>query len=570
MTATAEAPTAESRLSRVWNRPLRHHALVLGLLLLALLPWLGSSRLFSSDEGALQMQTRLLSEGRGWYLDHPRPDLDPTGELFLSHLTLDDDHPDEGAPFAKHPVYAVGLAPLDGLGGKPVMVLTSLAGTVLAALAATRLARAIRPGTERWALWAVGLASPALLYGYVLIAHTPAAALAALAVVLAVGRADRRSHLVGLAAALALAVTLRSEALLFGMALAVACVVGAWLHRERRLVLAGGAALAGVVVGKLVDRELADLIASGEGTVNPVASSGSGDFLADRIHSATLTWLVPSYEGFGLDDLLLAAAAVFGVIAVVIARRRPEDDAGIRLFGGIAVLCAVGRLALPASSVPGLLVAFPLLTVGLAALGRRTVTRNVAATVATVVFVVFSLAIFATQYRDGGSGEWGGRYFLLGIPVVVPVVLAALAEVGERLTVSTRRTVLAMAVVGSLALAACSALALSAKQWQDERAVDAVEAALADEPDAVVVGTDGLGARYGWRHLVDGEEWFVADTPELLRELGGRLADEGRPLVLWTVEEDESTAALAGDYEVVERRRPNAGSARTVLSLVPR
>ena len=59
------------------------------------------------------------------------------------------------------------------------------------------------------------------------------------------------------------------------------------------------------------------------------------------------------------------------------------------------------------------------LTVGIAALDRRRVTRNPAATVATTTFVLFSLAVLATQYRDGGSGEWGGRYFLLGIPVIV-------------------------------------------------------------------------------------------------------------------------------------------------------
>jgi hypothetical protein len=566
VTATAEAPTDLTRLRRVWDRPLRHHAIALGLLLLALMPWLGSSRLFSSDEGALQSQAHLLSEGRGWYLDHPRPDLDPTGKWFLTYLTVNEGH--KGAPFAKHPAYAVALAPLDALGGKPAMVLTSLAGTLLCALAAAGLARRVRPGIDRYAFWAVGLASPAFLYGYVLIAHTLAAALSALAVLLAIRWRGGAWAPVGLATALAVAVTLRSEALLFGFALAAACVVAAWLHRERRLVVAGVVAFAGAIAGKLLDRQLANLISSGEGTVNPVASST--DFFADRVFSATLTWLVPSYEGFGLDDLLLAGAAICGVAAVVVARRRPEDDAGIRLLGSIAVACAVARIVLPASSVPGLLVAFPLLTVGLFALDRRRVTRNAAATIATTTFVLFSLAVLATQYRDGGSGEWGGRYFLLGIPVIVPVVLAALADVGERLTVPTRRTMLGLAVGGSLALTVCSGLALHVKQWQDERGVEAIEAALDDHPDAVVVGTDGLASRYGWRHIAAGEEWLIADTPEGLEELGGKLADEGRPVVLWTIDEDESTTALTDSYEVVDRVQPNPRSPRVVLSLLPR
>jgi len=566
VTATAEAPT-RTRLERAWNRPLRHHAAALTLLLLALTPWLGTSRLFNADEGAVQTQAHLLAEGRGWYLDHPRPDLDPTGKFFLNHLDVDDDHPGQGATFAKHPVYAAALASLEGLGGKPAMVLTSLAGTVLAALAASALAAKIRPGTERPVLWTVGLASPAFLYGYVLIAHTLGAALATLAVVLALRRPTTWS-LAGVGAAMALAVTLRSEALLLGVALSAACAAAAWLHRDRVLLVAGAAAFAGATAGRLLDRALAGLIATGE-SVSQATGAGSGDLLGDRVYSATLTWLVPSYGGFGLDDLLLAGAATFGVATVVVARRRPEDDAGLRLFAGMAVLCAVGRLVLPGAPVPGLLVAFPLLTAGIAALGRRHIARNAATTVAFVTFVLFSLAVLATQYREGGSGEWGGRYFLLAIPVVVPVVLAALADLGERLAPTTRRQLLAMAAVGCLALTGTAARALDAKQHQDEQAVDAVEAAVADAPGAVVVATDGLAARYGWRHVVAGEEWLVGETPELLAELGRLLADEGRPLVLWTTDEEGSTAALSGSYEVVDRRRPEGISARTVLSLVP-
>jgi hypothetical protein len=217
--ARAAAETAEpSWLRRAWDRPLAQHVAALALVLLALMPWLGTSRLFSADEGALQAQAHVLAEGDGWFIDHPRPDLDPTGRLFLLHLSVADG--DRSAPFAKHPVYAVALAPFESVGGKPAMVLTSLAGTVLAALAAALLARTIRPGTERYALWAIGVASPAFLYGYVLIAHTLGAALAGLAVYLAVR--DRAGWLrpAGVALATAACVTLRSEGLLFGFALA--------------------------------------------------------------------------------------------------------------------------------------------------------------------------------------------------------------------------------------------------------------------------------------------------------------------------------------------------------------
>lgn len=88
MTSTTVAPPADApTLVRAWRRPLRVHAAALGLLLLALMPLLGTERMFSADEGALQSQANMLATGKGWFLDHPRPDLDPTGELFLIHLS---------------------------------------------------------------------------------------------------------------------------------------------------------------------------------------------------------------------------------------------------------------------------------------------------------------------------------------------------------------------------------------------------------------------------------------------------------------------------------------------------
>jgi hypothetical protein len=567
VTTTTVASADASFAARAWNRPLTAHVAALTLVLLALMPWLGSSRLFSADEGALQAQAHVLADGDGWFIDHARPDLDPDGRFFLLHLSVNDG--DRSAPFAKHPVYAVALAPLEGLGGKTAMVLSSLVGTVLAALAAALLARRLRPGTERWALWAIGLASPAFLYGYVLIAHTSGAALAGLAVVLAVGGARGWRQSVGVAAALAAAVTLRSEALLFGVALAGACVVAAWLHRERRHLVIAAAAFAGAIGGQVIDRILANLAASGQASVNTAGSSG-GSFLSDRVFSAVLTWLLPSYDGFGFDDLLLAGAAIFGVFAVVVARRHPEDSSGIRLLASLAAACAVGRVLLPANLTPGLLIAFPLLAAGLAALDRRRILRDPAATIAAVTFALFALAVLATQYRDGGSGEWGGRYFLIGLPVIVPVVLAALADVGERLDAGTRRHLLAAAAIGSVALAATAGLALHDKQWAGQHGVDAFEAAAAAAPDAVAIATDGNAGRRSWPHAADGDDWFLTDGQGALTDLSTALADEDRSLVVSTIDEEAALEVLEDRYEVVEREKPDPDSARVILTLVPR
>jgi hypothetical protein len=554
-------------LERCWSRSLRAHLAALAVVLLALTPWLGTSRLFSADEGALVAQAHQLSSGRGWYVDHPRPDLDDDGRFFPIHLSQIDVEGDRGAPFAKHPLYPVLLAPLDALGGKTAMVLVSLAGTLAAALVAALLARRLRPGLERPTLWVVGLASPLFLDGYVLVAHTIGAALAGLAVLLAIEDHRNWRRVAGIVVVLALAVAFRSEALLFGLALAAACGVLAWWRRYRSLVWPALAALVGTIAGKALDQALGALVCSAYATVNPTA--GSSNFLGDRVFGAVVTWLLPSYDGLGLDDALLVGALVLGVATVVVARRRPEDGAGIRLLALLGAACAVGRVLVPATAVPGLLVAFPLLAVGLAAVGRPQL-QSRTASVALVTCVIFAVAVLGTQYRSGGSGEWGGRYFALALPVIVPVVLAALADLGRRLDEATRRVTVGALLVASLAMTITAGDALYRHQWTSQGVVDAVEAAVAATPDAVVVATDGTTGRFGWRHVLAGEEWLLAGDDGDLAAVGEGLAAEGRPIVLSTFKVDDSLERLGPWYEVAAVLHPGPDDDRAVITLVPR
>ena len=128
------------------------------------------------------------------------------------------------APFAKHPLYALVLAGAQKVGGINAMVALSLLGTLAAAALGAALASRIGgPGLARPALWALGLASPLLFDGYLVIAHTIGAALAAAAVLVAAVAIQRRRPLLALAVGplVAVAVLFRTEALLFGVALAV-------------------------------------------------------------------------------------------------------------------------------------------------------------------------------------------------------------------------------------------------------------------------------------------------------------------------------------------------------------
>ncbi|HEV3401140.1 MAG TPA: hypothetical protein VG078_04905, partial [Acidimicrobiales bacterium] len=220
---------------RVWRLPLGVHVAALAVVLVALVPVVGPGVSFSADEGAAIVQARHLARGDGWIVDHPVPEADPEGTnypLELSARGLDG----RTAPFAKHPLYAVLLGAASRLGGVTAMVLLSVAGTIAAAALAAALAGRMGPGLARPALWAVGAGSPLLFDGYLVIAHTLGAALAAAAVLCAV-RAfeDRRrwlSSAAGVLACAAVAVLLRTEASLFALALAATVAVAAVVRRQ--------------------------------------------------------------------------------------------------------------------------------------------------------------------------------------------------------------------------------------------------------------------------------------------------------------------------------------------------
>ncbi|MGH7362061.1 MAG: hypothetical protein ACREJI_10670, partial [Candidatus Methylomirabilales bacterium] len=190
------------------------HVGALALVLVPLAALVGAPG-FAPDEGAAILQARSLSRGDGWIVAHPLPAADPTGRLYPIKLA------EEGtkgfAPLAKHPLYPVLLAGANRVGGVAAMVLLSVAGTVAAAGLAGALAAHLEPGLVRPAIWVVGLASPLMFDGFLVMGHTLAATVAAAAVLAAVSSVEKRSWSLALAVApcVALAALLRSEALLF-------------------------------------------------------------------------------------------------------------------------------------------------------------------------------------------------------------------------------------------------------------------------------------------------------------------------------------------------------------------
>lgn len=518
-------------MAAAWGAAVGAHLAALSLVLLGLMALIGTSASFSADEGAVLIQARSLSEGRGWVVAHPVPAVDPAGVNYP--LELSQIGPRGSAPFGKHPLYALLLAGADRLGGVTAMVLLSLAGTVAAAGLAGALARRLDPALARPAVWVVGLLSPLLFDGFLLIAHTLGAALAAAAVLAAVVAIERRSRALALTVvpALGACVLLRNEAVLIAAALAaVAAVV--WLRRREARTVAALVAIGSLIAGAgahLLDQWwTAQLLGGGP---LPLAAgqavADSPGLVAGRIQGFIVTWLTPSYGGPVLTSLALLTMLAAIAVGAATMRCRPGNDRRIVGCAAVAVVAALAALvAGPGTVVPGLLVAFPLAVAGLLLVGRRTL-RSDTARVASGVCALFVVAVLATQYAKGGGGEWGGRYFALAIPVGVPVLLLALWDQRARLGARVARWALAAVAVCSVALTVMGVGALRSAHQATARLVASVDRAgrsVAAE-DPVMVTTEGAMPRFAWSTF-DRQRWLLA-APDGLDDLFDRLRSAG-------------------------------------------
>ena len=502
-------------IGRAWDLPLKAHLAALAVVLVALMPLIGTGSSFSADEGAAIVQARSLARGDGWVVEHPVPEADPTGAAYP--LELSERGPAGTAPFAKHPLYALLVAGADRLGGTTGMVLLSVLGTVAAAGLAGLLARRLDPALARPTVWVAGLASPLLFDGYLVIAHTLGAACVAGAVLAAATAFERRrpGAAVAVLPCMAAAVLLRTEAVFFGVGLAVAALVVGLRHDRTIALLVGAASLAAALGARFGERLWIGHIlgghSAGTGSLTPPATSG---FAADRWHAFVITWLRPSYDATRLVDLLLVvmlAAVLFGAYAV---RQGRPGVARIAVVAASSALLAA--VLAPHNLVPGLLITCPVLVAGLV-LARRETFASVTARLAAVSAGVFVLGVLATQYSTGGSGEWGGRYFALVLPVALPVVLLALRS-------RASRPLVAGLVVCSLAMGAMAVGSIRTTHRLSAGLIAAIDrTAGPDRP--VLVTMSPLVPRMAWSTF-DHQRWLLA-RPDDLSGLVARLGAAG-------------------------------------------
>jgi hypothetical protein len=513
---------------RAWSAPLWGHALALTFLLLALMPVVGTYWQWSADEGAVLAQAQHLADGNGWRFPVPFEAVDPEGEWFPIHLS-EQAVDGQWVPYAKLPAYPLLLAGALRLGGISGVVLVGVLGTAVAATSAGVLARKLARGAARPALWAAGLGSPLLFYAYSVIGHSlGAAAVGVTAVGVMRWVQGRRIALLAVVIGTAAAVALRNEALLMVAAGVLVLVGWALWRRDAR---AGGAAaviaLTAVVVFFANRYGYRQIVGVGGGVRAPSLAEADG-FLEGRWDGFVQTVIRPS------DHALLALGTVLLACAALLARRRTPAALLVRAAAiGAVLLAVVSALFEPVGLVPGLLIVTPVVVAGLLSLKSRDLRG--AGGILLLASAVFAMGVLITQYRAGGTGEWGGRYFAIGLPLVVPVAVAALVVPVEAPRRDARRSLQWSVVAMSAVIGVLSVVTV---RYQHDLTRDVVTSltTAADRTESgdggppVVIATLPAVARLAWRDLPSGRWLLVQEGAEGgagLDEAFVRLADVG-------------------------------------------
>lgn len=529
-----------------WRIPgkLWQHALGLAVLLAVLVPVLYNGAVVSADEGAVLSQVEILSTTGSWGIENPIPEVDPDGKWF--GIDISDQAGTTHFPYAKHAVYPLAVKPLYELGGMRAVVAASALGTLVAAVFAALIARRVTGqvggrsssgSLDIATLWIVGVISPVFFDSFWVIAHSIGAAFAALAVYSAIRVVEDRRLIftVVLATAVVGAVLFRSEGMLLGLALGGACGLVALRSLDRRTarspraivtgvdrlavaagVIAGGcSAVAWWIDGRIHSEIVGTTIAPFSIRVPEETS-----WLASRASGIWASMLRPQLLGATAAGTIFLGIALLVVIASLYARFKPTETAIIRGAAILISIGALGALALPKAPVPGLLIAFPLLSVGLLSL-RRPQLRSSSAQLIVIMAGAYGLTIVATQYPVGGSMEWGGRFFHLVLPVLVPVLLVSVAAAGRRLDRVTARISLASLATVSVVLVVFAVGTIVRIHSFTADLVDNVveladSTASADDPGGpVVVSNMEAVGRLAWRQAVQARYLKVTESEDL-------------------------------------------------------
>lgn len=541
----------------------------LGLLALALAAVVALAKpdVSTWDEGSYGAQADILREEGGWFGAYRFDDIDPSGRWYP---IIYSDHSGDGyAPYVKHPFVPALQRVLGGPLGRAGYAIPSVVGVLGAATAAWAIARRVRPGTQVVAFWLIG-SGPLLFHASIIWAHSMAAAFGGLAVLGAVMVRQRRSSWLGhltLAAGGAGVILVRSEGLLLALSVLAALGLDALLRPPAPEAADPDGSPPGEGVATLAARFVTGVVSVLPAFVVVVAVwlleqrwvtsivGTAGTALEVKSTEAHYSYLGGRVNGLWASTLsgsdLAAWAPVLPVVllvplAVVAWRRRiARPDVVAVAIGGYALVMALLQVMKPSMLVTGFVPAWPLVPIGLVACGAGLWRRY---RLLSLTVALTALAIWATQYPDGGVFQWGGRFLMvLAVPAAVLAadgIRRLLDEAAEAGGVAVRKTavfgaVVALAVVG--AVAPVVALRTTREQFVDT--LGTVEAA--SGPVAVTTSTEM--PRLMWRSDIDFLRVDKADVDEALTRL--REAGYDEVSLIATAEVAEQAAPSFGQIE---------------------
>ena len=518
---------------------------------------------FTSDEGGAILQARMLINEHTWIYRYPLASLDPENG---ARPFIWGEQGDKGpAPYAKHPLYPVVIAGSLKVAGEAGLGLLGIIGTASAAVASAMLARRLGRGHEVATLWIIGIGSPLFFYSYVVVAHTLAAAAVAGATLAAFRALDadrsryRRVFWVIASALLAMVSTmLRTEALFLAPGLALALAVLAWRRTAsvRGAFITSSAVVGGVAAGWLVDRAMSVAILGRAIPGSPPPQPSS--WFAGRWHSMEVTWFQPSYYGHHRESLVLALAALL-LAAGGIALRLRTPRRGFALTALVAAVgCFAFRLAVGSPDViTGLMLAFPLGWAGLWVV-RRPAFKAPMSLALMVASVTIAGGVALTQYPWGGGAEWGGRYFLIVVPLVTPVLVVAGSRALTGATQDRLTRLAPIAIAGLVVFPALLALqSLHSTRMTTAGVLDEIRVAASDAGVAegfnrqIVVSTNRLLPQIAYRDF-DRYDWVV---PADLERYGTRLHESGVDRVVLVSGDLSTNLAQLPGWKVVDDQR---------------
>jgi hypothetical protein len=408
------------------------------------------------DTGARVATLRSMAQGN-W----PHPDVgywaaqyDPTGRLhpmwLAEHLGA------HWLTVGTVPTLIIGY-PLFQLGGYRALLVLPMAGAVLAAFAARRLARSLGSRSDGWvAFWVIGLASPLTVYALDFWDHALGLGLMLWGIAALVDLVDRDSSTAGerwpavrrgavAGLCFGLAAIVRTEAFVYA-AVTVAVIGGVLLARRRfAAVLTAGVAMLTAAMACLLGNAVLERWALGT-TLRSARATDTLQTAADlglggRVKIAFLSGMALRP---GLGSLVYGEGLLFvGTVgaAAWLAHRGDRRRAGMALVLAAAILTV--RMASGLSFIPGLLAATPLAIAGLV-LGWRLRGGPALLAVAVGGFA----GVVATQFPmvTVNGFTWAGRYVLVSGALAVVVGVTALEGLGRR--VVTAGVAMALVVTG--------------------------------------------------------------------------------------------------------------------------